>query len=136
MSESCQKACSWLLQLGDAHGKGAGWSGRGAVQRSRYGIRWRTVRTLPPFPWERDLFFQKEENANGGEVNLNAALCRFQRKGTLLQCRNVASCVFSVCRFMCVCGGGQRLILGVILSLFPPYYFEAGCFISERPETH
>lgn len=38
---------------------------------------------------------------------------------------------------VCVCGGGgQRLILGVILSLFPPYYFEAGGFISEIPETH
>lgn len=44
--------------------------------------------------------------------------------------------VCSVCA-VCVEGGvGQRLILGVILSLFPPYYFEAVCFISERPETH
>lgn len=47
--------------------------------------------------------------------------------------------VCSVCAGSLVCvegGSGQRLILGVILSLFPPYYFEAVCFVSERPETH
>lgn len=66
-----RKPCSWLLQLGDTHGKGEGWSGRGATVPCR-GVGMESVggqsELCLRFPGNRTSSSRKKRKQEGCEV--------------------------------------------------------------------
>lgn len=101
MSESCQKALQLVAAARRRPRKRRRleWAGSGSEE-----LVWNPLedsQNSASVSLGTGLVLPQGRESNGGEVNLNAAF-----KGReLFKCRNVDSCVFSVCRCTWVCVG-------------------------------